>query len=124
MLATTWLEERRADYALSQKFIKTMHDAGVMIAVGSDSGVGNVAFGWGTHQEMRQLVEAGLTPVAAIAAATGNAARVLEGNDAEFGVVAAGKIADLVVLGADPTSDIRNTRRIERVMQVGRWLDR
>ena len=124
MLATSWLEERRADYALSQKFIKTMHDAGVMIAVGSDSGVGNVAFGWGTHHEMRQLVEAGLTPVAAIAAATGNAARVLEGNDAEFGVVAAGKIADLIVLGADPTSDIRNTRRIERVMQVGRWLDR
>ncbi len=123
LLANPNLAKLKADFALAQSFIKTMHDAGVMIAVGSDSGVGQIAFGWGTHHEMAQLVAAGLTPMEAIAAATGNSARVLEGRDAEFGVLAAGKIADLVILGADPRIEIGNTRAIEWVMQSGQWLD-
>ncbi len=123
MMANPLLEERRRDYARALVFIKTMHDGGVRIAVGSDSGAG-VAFGWGAHHEMQQLVVAGLEPVEAIAAATGNGARVLEGDDAEFGVLAAGKIADLVLLDADPLADIGNTRKIARVMQGGNWLER
>ncbi len=122
-LANPLLEERRRDYARALVFIKTLHDAGVTIAVGSDSGAG-IAFGWGTHHEMGELVEAGLTPLAAIAAASGSGARVLEGDDAEIGTIAAGKIADLILLDADPLADIANTRRIARVMQGGRWLER
>ena len=73
---------------------------------------------------MKLLVEdAGLTPLQALTAATGNGARILEGEDAEFGTIEAGQIADLLVLSADPMADISNSRQIERVMQDGQWLN-
>jgi hypothetical protein len=65
---------------------------------------------------------AGLTPLEAIRAATGDAARIL--GAADLGTIAAGKVADLVVLDADPVADIRNTRRIRAVVQGGRVVDR
>jgi len=71
--------------------------------------------------ELEDLVAAGLTPLAAITAATSEAARVL-GADAEIGTVAEGKRADLILLDADPLEDIRNTRRIRMVIQEdGSW---
>src|SRR5687768_10735979 len=73
--------------------------------------------------ELEDLVAAGLTPLAAITAATSEAARVL-GADAEIGTVAVGKRADLILLDADPLEDIRNTRRIRMVIQRGRIVDR
>ena len=124
MLANPQSAQLRLVYARMLRFIKQMSDANVTIAVGSDSGAGNVAFGWGTHHEMKLLVEdAGLTPLQAITAATGNGARILEGEDAEFGTIEPGQIADLLVLSADPMADISNSRQIERVMQDGRWLN-
>ena len=48
---------------------------------------------------------------------------MLEGDDAEFGTIGAGKVADLLLLDADPTVDIANTRRIAGVMQSGVWLE-
>ena len=90
--------------------------------VGSDSGAGNVPFGWGTHHELALLVEAGLTPLQALRAGTSNGAWVLEGDDATFGTIAPGKAADLVLLSRDPSAEIGNSRSIERVMQAGRWL--
>ena len=122
MLANPQDAQLRTVYGRMQRFIDQMQDAGVTVAVGSDSGAGNVPFGWGTHHELELLVEAGLTPSQAITAGTFNGARVLEGDDPPFGTIAPGRAADLVLLSGDPSTDIRNSRSIERVMQAGRWL--
>ena len=77
----------------------------------------------GTHMELQQLVAAGLTPLEAIHAGTGAAARIL-GAEKDLGTIEVGKWADLVFLDADPLTDIRNTRRIWNVMHDGRLIDR
>ena len=122
MLANPQGDQLRKVYANMQRFIKQVAQAGVTVAVGSDSGAGNVPFGWGTHHEMQLLVEAGLSPLQAVTAGTGNGAWVLGGEDAEFGTIASGQLADLLILSTDPTRDIKNTRSIELVMQGGVWL--
>jgi Tol biopolymer transport system component len=90
--------------------------AGVTIGTGSDI--------WqiptGAHLEMEEMVAAGLTPLEALHAATGAAARII-GAERDLGTIEPGKWADLVILDADPTADIRNTRRIRAVMQAGGW---
>lgn len=122
MLANPQDGQLRSVYGRMQRFVGQMQEAGVTIAVGSDSGAGNVPFGWGTHHELALLVEAGLTALEAIRAATANGAWVLEGDDATFGTIAPDQAADLVLLSRDPSADIGNSRSIERVMQAGRWL--
>ena len=77
----------------------------------------------GVHLELEELVGAGLSPLEAIRAATGDAARVI-GAEADFGTIAAGKWADLIILEADPIADIRNTRRIWALLHMGRLVDR
>ena len=101
-------------------------DAGVPVAVGTDSGASsfNVPMGWGTHHELALYVDAGLTPMQALVAATRTEAELLSGGPAEYGTLEPGKMADLLLLAADPLADVRNTRAIERVMQAGVWLDR
>ena len=123
MLANDQLPQLRGVYERTQRFIDTMQDAGITVGVGSDSGAGRVAYGWGTHHEMRLLVEAGLTPLEALAAATGNGARILEADAADFGTIAVGHAADLLLLDADPSIDIRHSRKIARVMQRGQWVE-
>ncbi|MCI0622660.1 MAG: amidohydrolase family protein, partial [Acidobacteria bacterium] len=111
----------------SLQFVKTLADAGVRIAAGTDSGGGspsNVPMGWGTHRELQLLVEAGFTPMQAIVAGTKNGADLLSREKGEYGVIKAGQIADLLLLDADPLADIRNTLKIDRVMQAGKWLKR
>jgi Tol biopolymer transport system component len=93
--------------------------AGVTIGTGSD--VWQIPIG--AHLELRELVAAGLSPLEAIHAGTGAAARIL-GAEQDLGTIEVGKWADLVILDADPLDDIRNTRRIRAVMQSGRWVDR
>ena len=106
-------------------FVKTMHDAGVAVALGNDAGTPNVPFGWGMHHEMEMYVEAGLTPMDAIVAATATgAAQMPPVGEADYGTLEAGKIADLIVLNADPLADIANTLAIDRVMRLGEWVDR
>ena len=73
--------------------------------------------------ELEQLVASGLPPIEAIHAGTGNAARIL-GADQDLGTIEVGKWADLVLLDADPTADIRNTRRIWQVVKQGELIDR
>ena len=75
------------------------------------------------HWELEELVAAGLTPVEAIGIATAGSARIL-GAESELGTLEVGKRADLVILDADPTPDIRNTRRIWRVLKDGKVVDR
>ena len=124
MLASENTAKRRVAFDYVTKFVRRMNDAGVTITVGSDSGAGNIAYGWGTHHELEALVEdGGLTPLQALAAAGAAAAGVLS-VDPDFGTIAEGKAADLILLSADPLADIRNARQIERVMQAGVWLER
>jgi imidazolonepropionase-like amidohydrolase len=75
------------------------------------------------HMELEQLVEAGLTPLEAIHAATGAAAEIIGAED-ELGTIREGKLADIVILDADPSINIRNTRRIRAVLLAGSVVDR
>ncbi|MCY4077184.1 MAG: amidohydrolase family protein [Acidobacteria bacterium] len=118
-------EDRKAAFRQVQDFVKTMHDAGARVALGTDAGTPNVPMGWGVHHELELYVEAGLTPMQALVAATATGASLTPPvGEAEFGTLEVGKIADLVVLDADPLADIRNTLRIDRVMKAGAWVDR
>jgi imidazolonepropionase-like amidohydrolase len=109
----------RADWAA--KATHEAWEAGVSITAGTDSiGVDQEGTLPNIHEELRLLVEqAGLPPLAAITAATLNGARAI-GIEATRGTVAAGKVADLVVLSGDPTADIRHTRDIVYVFKAGR----
>ena len=118
-------EDRKAAFRQVLDFVKTMHDAGVQIALGTDAGTANVPMGWGVHHELELFVEAGLTPMQAIVAATATSAgRMPPVGEADFGTLEAGKVADLVVLNADPLIDIRNTLQIDQVMRLGEWVER
>jgi imidazolonepropionase-like amidohydrolase len=107
-------------------FIKMMSDNGVRVITGTDCGAEasqTTPVGHTTHREVQMFVEAGLSPLNAIRAATLDAARVLERTEnPSYGSIQAGKIADLVLLTADPTADIMNTIKIDRVMRAGRWV--
>lgn len=101
-------------------FLRLFHRAGGVIAAGTDAANQLLVPGYGEHQEMALLVGAGLSPREAILTATRNGALLL-GVDS-LGLIAPGKVADLVVLKADPQSDIRNTLAIERVMSRGQMF--
>jgi imidazolonepropionase-like amidohydrolase len=104
--------------------VMALKAAGVRFGLGDDTGAtnGSFYFGFGSHIEMASMVEAGLTPAEAIAAATGNTAEIL--NLDTLGTVAAGKSADFIVLDANPLDDINNTRRISAVYLRGTEVDR
>lgn len=93
--------------------------AGVPLAAGTDQPDALLALHW----ELELLVEAGLTPLEALKAATRGAAAALGVSD-RLGVIAEGAVADLVVLNSDPLQDIRNTRRIWAVIKQGQIVDR
>ncbi|HEX2211344.1 MAG TPA: amidohydrolase family protein [Longimicrobium sp.] len=96
-----------------------MHRAGIPLLAGSDAPNPGVVPGVGLHQELELLVRAGLTPMEVLQAATRDPARFL-GMEDSLGTVEQGKLADLVILDADPLADIRNTRRIHAVIANGR----
>jgi len=104
--------------------LKILSDAGVPIAMGTDSGAeGNPGRwqGYFEHVEMEMMVKAGMTPMQVIVAATGGAARVTK-VDPKIGTIEPGKWADLVVLNANPLDDIRNTRQIHSVWVGGKQI--
>jgi imidazolonepropionase-like amidohydrolase len=104
--------------------VRRLHAAGVTILAGADAQTG-VFPGPGLHRELALLVEAGLLPAAALRAATADAARFIAATDEpEFGIVAEGKIADLVLVEGDPTTDIAAASRIRMVFQGGVPLER
>ena len=92
--------------------------AGIPIVMGSDTGFFGVLLGVAAPIELELMVEGGLRPRDALAAATINAARMI-GRESELGSVEAGKIADLLILDANPLDDIRAVRRIHRVVKGG-----
>lgn len=103
-------------------FVGSMHRAGVPILAGTDVGVPYILPGFSIHDELHLLVQAGLSPLAALQTATRNPAQFL--GRANLGTIEPGKIADLVLLDADPLADIRNTRKIAAVVARGRLYDR
>lgn len=102
---------------------RTLHQAGVSLLVGTDTPNPFVVPGFAIHEELKNFVAAGLTPAAALAAATREAALFL-GESEEWGTVEPGKRADLLLLDADPLAEIENTRQLAGVMVRGRWLSR
>jgi imidazolonepropionase-like amidohydrolase len=113
----------RTRYAREAEMLRQMRDAGVGILAGTDASDEPFVYpGSSLHDELALLVEAGLTPLQALQAATLNVGLFLERED--IGTVEAGKLADLVLLDADPLSDIRNTVRIRAVIHRGRLLAR
>jgi imidazolonepropionase-like amidohydrolase len=103
--------------------VRDAHRAGAILMTGTDTGNPFAFPGYDVHEELRLMVEAGVSPMDALAAATANAANFL-GEADEWGSLAAGQAADLLILDADPIADIMNTRRIARVIQNGRVVDR
>jgi imidazolonepropionase-like amidohydrolase len=100
-----------------------MREAGVPLLAGTDTPSPFSFPGSGLHDELELLVEAGLSPLEALQTATRNPARFL-GRLRDLGTVEKGKLADLVLLDADPLKHIGNTRRISAVVIGGRLLDR
>jgi len=103
----------------AQKALKRLHDEGVKIALGTDSGAPGVVIGKGVHKELELMVEAGLTPMEAIMAGTKNAAQNLGKGD-ELGTIEQGKLADMIVVSEDPQGEISNTRGIQMVIKSGK----
>jgi len=96
-------------------------EAGVPLMTGTDLGTTYLMPGFSLHDELAQLVRAGLKPIEALAAATLNPARYLGRRDQ--GVISRGAVADLVLLDADPLRDIRNTTRIDSVFVRGDHIE-
>lgn len=106
---------------VAKKNLETVADQGVRIAFGTDTGPPGRFQGFFEHLELEMMVQAGLTPMQALVSATGDAARCHR-RVGEIGTIQAGAFADLLVLGANPLEDIRNTRRIESIWIGGRRL--
>ena len=117
----TQTEQHRKDFDVGQKNLKKLFDGGVHVGFGTDSGAlpGRIP-GFSEHRELELMVLAGLTPMQAITAATGENAMLLHASDR--GAIAVGKRADLLVLDGDPLADIRNTRKIFAVYHNGRLI--
>ena len=114
---------QQAAYALDEKVVKALADAGAGILAGTDVGNPWLVPGASLHEELGRLVAAGLTPYQALAAATSEPARFL-GREADMGTVAVGRHADLVLLDGDPLASIASTSHIAGVVLHGRWFAR
>ncbi len=116
---------RRKAKQIDARVTSELKAGGVTILAGSDTGASNQNLYPGSilHAELVEFVEAGISPLQTIKAATLDAARWL-GRDKELGSIAKGKLADLVLLDANPLDDIRNTLKIRAVVANGKLLDR
>lgn len=109
--------------AVVKEVIGIMYEAGVPILAGTHSVLPYVFPGFDLHRELALLVEAGLSPLDAIRAASLSGARSL-GLDADYGSVEVGKVADLLILDENPLEDIQHTRSVHMVIKNGRPLEK
>jgi len=110
----------RADtlYAWVARNVRRMREAGIPIAVGTDAGNPGTAHGPSIYREMEALQSTGMRAADVLASATTVAARAM-GRESELGTIQAGRLADLIVLDADPLADVANLRRVRLVMKGG-----
>ena len=101
-----------------QQNLKTLFDAGVIIAAGTDAGNIGTLHGPAIHREFQLMAEAGLTPKDILITATRNAALVFS-DDPQIGTLEPGNFADLLILEADPLADVAHLQRIHRVVKGG-----
>lgn len=129
--AAAWMQQRgwtaadldafRRGRANQDLFVRAFVRAGGVLATGALGGDLQMVPGAAVHQEMERLVAAGLSPAQALQAATRNGAALLSADS--LGRIAPGKVADLVILKADPLQDIRNARAVESVVLRGLLFD-
>lgn len=117
------LDAEKKELARFVELVRAMRQAGVPFMAGSDGPDPYVFPGFSLHDELELLVSAGFTPGQALQTATFNPALFLGKLD-QYGVVEKGRIADLVLLDANPLEDIRNTRRIDSVIVGGKYYSR
>ncbi len=116
--------ERRAKYmALRRQIVKALHDAGGKLMAGSDSPEWLLLYGFALHRELESLVEAGLTPYAALETATRNPHEWL-GDLNDVGTIETGKRADLLLLDSNPLEHIGATRSIRAIVVRGKLIER
>ncbi len=118
MGGNTTADQMHERLAQSLAVIGALHRAGVTIVPGSDTGL----VGYGLHREIELYVEAGMTPLEAIQSATVVSARAM-GLDKETGTIEMGKRADLILVDGNPLADIRDLRKVSRVIVNGRVYD-
>jgi len=102
---------------VSEQNLKKLWDAGIPIVMGTDAGNIGTLHGPSVFREMALMRDAGLTPLQVLRSATTNGARAMGRTD--IGAVAPGKLADLVLLNADPLADVANLSHAERVIKGG-----
>src|SRR5262245_6336752 len=102
--------------------LKMVNDAGILIVAGTDTGLSGVFPGVASHLELILHAEAGLRTADIIKAATINAARMI-GREKDLGTIEEGKVADLLILDANPLDDIRNIKQIHRVIKGGTMFE-
>jgi imidazolonepropionase-like amidohydrolase len=118
------LELRREYFARNLQMVDAQHRAGVPFLAGTDTAPAiYVLPGFSLHDELANFVEAGFSPMEALQTATSNPAKFFD-MDSTSGSIEPGKIADVVLLNANPLADIHNTRKIEAVIANGRFYDR
>ncbi len=115
---------RQEYFARNLQMVGAQHHAGVPFLAGTDTAPGvYIMPGFSLHDELANFVEAGFSPMESLQTATSNPAKFL-GTESTFGSIEAGKIADLVLLRANPLDDIHNTQKIDAVIANGRLFDR
>jgi imidazolonepropionase-like amidohydrolase len=112
-------QQYKAGLEVAKKNLKTLVDRGVRIAMGTDTGPPARFQGFFEHLELEMMVESGMTPMQTLVAATGDAARCY-GKADQFGTLASGATADLLILNANPLENIRNTRSIDSIWINGK----
>ena len=115
------LQNFRQQFVWMRKLVAALAQSGVPLSAGTDAPYSAAVPGVSLHEELRLLIGSGLSPYAALHAATASAARCL-GHNGEFGVVRPGARADLLVLEADPLFDLATLAHPRDVMLRGRWL--
>ena len=116
------LADQKAVFAEYREVVRMANRAGVVMVTGTDIAAERIP-GFTMHDELALLVDAGLTPMQALQAATLNAATVTK-REKDLGSIEVGKLADLVLLRADPLADIHNTAKIDAVIAGGKLLRR
>jgi imidazolonepropionase-like amidohydrolase len=120
---TAEFQMRRELVKRSLSTFRQMYVAGVPVMAGTDTTAPNVFPGFGLHEDLNYFLQAGLTPLEALQAATVKPAEFL-GRAVEQGTITPGKRADLVLLNANPLDDIRNAQKIDAVIVNGKLLNR